>query len=140
MLMLARQATLREAFDDATCGSLVRGTLSTELAHAPSIAGRIDARLERSFSRAFFIRHFLQGDVGRAKGMGVSYRLLDPKLALVAATRIFARLHLFDGLAAIPVVRDIADRHLVGKLGGLLKRYGHADFTSDASTYRAAHR
>jgi len=138
-LMLARQATLREAFDDATCGALVRGTLSTELAQDPSVIGRIDARLERSFSRAFFIRHFLQGDTARAQAMGVRYSLADRKLAMVAGARIFARLHLFDGLAAIPVVRDIADRHLIRKLGRLLKRYGHADFTSDGGTYRRVH-
>ncbi len=139
-LMLARQATLREAFDDATCGALVRGTLSTKLSHPPSIAGRVDSRLERSFSRAFFIRHFLQGDTARAAAMGVRYTSLDRKLALVAAVRVFARLHLFEGLATIPVVREMADRHLVAKLGELLKSYGHADFTTDASTYRAAKR
>jgi len=135
-LMLARQATLRDAFDDATCGALVRGTLSTELSHPPSLAGRIDARLERSFSRAFFIRHFLQGDTARAQAMGVSYTLLDRKLALVAAARIFAQLNFFEGLASIPGVRDVADRHLVTKLSGLLSRYGRAEFTSNPSTYR----
>lgn len=135
-LMLARQSTLREAFDDATCGALVRGTLSTELSHEPSLAGRIDGRLERSFSRAFFIRHFLQGDTARARAMGVRYTLLDRKLALIAAGRIFGQLRLFDYLAGVPGVRDIADRHLVAKLGRLLKRYGDASFTSDASTYK----
>jgi len=135
-LMLARQATLRSAFDDATCGALVRGTLSTELSHDPSPLGRIDSRLERSFSKAFFIRHFLQGDTARARSMGVRYTLLDRKLALIAAARIFARLHLFELMAEIPVVRDLADRRLVRKLDGLLRRYGRAEFTSDPDAYR----
>lgn len=122
-LMLARQATLRSAFDDATCGALVRGTLSAELTHDESLQGRIDRDLERSFAKAFFIRHFLRGDTARARRMGVTYTLKDRQLALLAVARIYSNLNLFKALGAIPVVSDLADRHLVGKLNGLLKRY-----------------
>jgi hypothetical protein len=66
-LMLARQATLRSAFDEATCGALVRGTMNTELSFDTSFIGKIDRKLERSFSKAFFIKHFLQGDTRRAQ-------------------------------------------------------------------------
>ncbi len=137
-LMTARQATLRSAFDEKTCGALVRGTMETELSFESSLHGQIDRRLERSFSKAFFIRHFLRGDTRRAEKMGVSYTLLDRKLALVASARIFSQLRLFGALANVPVVRDIADHLLVGRLNGLLKRYGHADFASDGSNYRSA--
>ncbi|CAN5632253.1 oxygenase MpaB family protein [soil metagenome] len=137
-LMLARQATLRVAFDDATCGALVRGTLSTELSRDPSLLGRVDSRLERSFAKAFFIRQFLRGDTARAKEIGVPYSLLDRMLALLAAGRIFSLLHLFTWLAAIPLLRYSADRRLIGKLDRLLKRYGRAEFTSDANAYRPA--
>ncbi|MGN6210430.1 oxygenase MpaB family protein [Asticcacaulis sp.] len=135
-LMLARQATLRGAFDEATCGALVRGTMNTELSFDNSLTGKIDRELERSFSKAFFIKHFLQGDTRRANQMGVTYTLKDRKLALIAATRIFSQLRLFGLLGDIPVIREIADRILVGKLDGLLKRYGHARFETDANTYR----
>jgi hypothetical protein len=137
-LMLARQATLRVAFDDATCGALVRGTLSTELSRDPSLLGRIDSRLERSFAKAFFIRQFLRGDTARAKAIGVPYTLLDRTLALLAAGRIFSQLHLFTLLAGIPMLRETADRRLIAKLDRLLKRYGRAEFTSDADAYRPA--
>lgn len=138
-LMLARQSTLRGGFDDATCGALVRGTLEAELSHDPTPIGQIDRRLERSFAKMFFVRHLLRGDSARAAAMGVRCSRLDHRLAQVAAVRIFARVRLFDTLATIPLVRDVADRHLVGKLEGLLKRYGHAEFTSDGAGMRPSH-
>ncbi|ESQ82559.1 hypothetical protein AEAC466_16975 [Asticcacaulis sp. AC466] len=138
-LMLARQATLRSGYDEDTCGALVRGTMNTELSFDTSLPGKIDRELERSFSKAFFIKHFLQGDTKRAARMGVTYTLKDRKLALIAATCIFSQLRVFGFLADIPVVRDFADRLLVGKLEGLLKRYGHASFSSDAASYKSSH-
>ncbi len=138
-LMLARQATLRSAYDEETCGALVRGTMTTELSHDRTLLGQIDRELERSFSKAFFIRQFLQGDTARASRMGVAYGARDRRLALVAAGRIFSQVRLYDALARVPGVRDMADRRLVGKLEGLLARYGRADFTSDGEAYRPAH-
>ncbi len=135
-LMLARQATLRSAYDEAICGPLVRGTMNTELSFETSLPGRIDRELERSFSKAFFIQHFLQGDSRRAAKMGVKYTLKDRKLALIAATRIFSQLRLFGLLRDVPIIGDLADRLLVGKLEGLLKRYGHAQFETHGETYR----
>ena len=41
--------------------------------------------------------------------------------------------------AHIPVISDAADRSLVRKLTKQLKRYGHAEFTTNAATYRPAH-
>lgn len=137
-LMLARQATLRAAFDDETCGALVRGTLSTELSSDPTPLGRFERQLERSFSKAFFIKHFLKGDTRRAERMGVRYTLFDRKMALMAAAGIFSQLRVFRVLSDIPVVRELADRHLVYKLKGHLKRYGHAEFASDGETYKGA--
>ncbi len=138
-LMMARQATLRRAFDDETCGALVRGTMNTELSYDRSPMGRIDRELERSFSKAFFIRQFLGGDTRRAAQIGVPYTLRDRALALAAALRIYSRLRLFDFLADVAPLRGPADRHLVGKLDRLLSRYGHAEFESDGSKYKAAH-
>lgn len=138
-LMVARQGTLRAAFDDATCGALVRGTLEARLPHEPTPFGRIDQRLEESFSRAFFIRYFLKGDTKRAAEIGVSYAPLDRRLATIAAGRVFSQLRLFKTLSTIPVVRDVADRHLVGKLDRLLARYGRAEFTTDGKDIRTAH-
>jgi hypothetical protein len=40
----------------------------------------------------------------------------------------------------IPIIRDLADRALVHTLTKQLRRYGHAEFTTDAATYRPAHK
>ena len=113
--------------------------MTTELSHDRTLLGQIDRELERSFSKAFFIRQFLQGDTARAGRMGVAYGARDRKLALLAAGRIFSQVRLYDALARAPGIRDMADRRLVRKLEGLLARYGRADFTSDGETYRPAH-
>lgn len=60
----------------------------------------VDRLLERSFSKAFFIKHFLQGDARRPAKMGVRYTMADRKLALVAALRIFAKPRIYDVLAS----------------------------------------
>jgi hypothetical protein len=39
----------------------------------------------------------------------------------------------------IPVISDAADRWLVRKLTKQLQRYGYAEFTTNAATYRPAH-
>ena len=136
-LMKARQSTLRASFDDATCGALIRGTLEADLPCDRTPAGLVDHRLERSFARAFFVSQFLNGDVARARQMGVSYTLLDRKLAAVAAVKIYSRLFLFDRLSRHPVTRTAADRYLVRRLDRLLHRYGRPEFATDGEAYRA---
>jgi len=135
-LMLARQATLRAGYDEVTCGALVRGTMNTELSRDRSPSGQIDRLLERSFSKAFFIKHFLRGDTQRAERMGVRYTAIDRKLALVAAVRIFAQLRIYEALATLPVAREVADMRLIGKLRHRLNTYGRADFATDAGPDR----
>lgn len=109
----------------------------TELSRGPKPVGRIEQRLGRSFSRAFFVNQLLQGDTARARAMGVDYAMLDCKLAMVAGLRICSQLFVFNQLARVPGVRDMADRVPVRRLNGLLERYGHAEFTSDGETYHA---
>jgi hypothetical protein len=41
--------------------------------------------------------------------------------------------------ARTPLIRDAADRSLVRKLNRQLVRYGQAEFTTNAQTYRPAH-
>ena len=40
-LLMARTLSLKEEFDDATCGALVRGTMDAELFDDPSPRGRL---------------------------------------------------------------------------------------------------
>lgn len=66
-LLIARHVSLREAYDDEICGSLVRGTMAAELFDRSSLGGRMHAWMENGFSRFVLIKSFLGGDVERAE-------------------------------------------------------------------------
>jgi hypothetical protein len=51
---------------------------------------------------------------------------------------IGVRKGLYAVAARTPGLREATDRMLVRKLNQMLKDYGHAEFTSDAATYRPA--
>ena len=55
-VMHARAALLRDGFDDATCGELVRATMSAYLRADDTPFDRAAEAVERSYSKAFFIR------------------------------------------------------------------------------------
>jgi len=61
-----RSATLRYEYDDAICGGLLRATMEAELSKDRSLPGRVFRRLERSFSRVFFVNTFLKRDEAAA--------------------------------------------------------------------------
>lgn len=138
-LLMTRQATLRYDFDDKICGTLVRGAMSAEMSKDPSLVGRIRRTMERSFSKAYLVRNFLDGSVAKAHAMGVSYTGRDRAIAIATGLFLFPRLKAYDIAARVPVLRDIADRRLVAKLNRRLASYGHADFASDGDAYRPAH-
>lgn len=137
-LMMARAASLREEYDDATCGELVRGTMQAQLFGHASLRARAHRWMEHGFSRYFLIRSFCDGKPSRARAMGVSYDLRDRVAAAVALVVILASSTGYRLGMRIPLVRDAVDRQLVGKLARLLESYGHADFITDASQYRLA--
>jgi hypothetical protein len=134
-LMMARTLSLREEYDDDTCGPLVRGTMEAELFSDPSLRGRVHHWMERGFSRYFFIRNFCQNKVARAEELGVSYSA-EQKLATVVSILVLLASSNFYTLGMrIPGVRQVLDRRLVGKLKVLLDSYGHADYITDAEQY-----
>ncbi|HCJ18432.1 MAG TPA: DUF2236 domain-containing protein, partial [Hyphomonas sp.] len=51
---------------------------------------------------------------------------------------ISAKMALYRFALSVPGLRGIADRRLTARIRKLLKRYGHAEFTSDAEAYRPA--
>ena len=61
-LLMARHVTLREAYDDETCGTLVRGTMEADLFDRSSLRGKLHSWLENGFSRFVLINSFLSGD------------------------------------------------------------------------------
>lgn len=135
-LLMTRQATLRSGFDDRTCGALVRGAMSAELSSDASLAGRLRRVMERSFSKAYLVRNFLDGDRAKATAMGIEYTARDRWIALATGLFLFPRMKLYDLAARLPVLRDMTDRRLTAKLERRLHSYGHADFVSDGENYR----
>lgn len=137
--MLTYGATLRDGFDDETCGELVRTTMSAYLPQDKSLRSQIYNRFEKSFSKVFFTRVFLMGGSGyKADIMGVKPSALD--YALFAATNLYVlpRLMANRVIQEIPIANRIADKVLVNKIDQLLVSYGHAEYTTDPSRYKDA--
>lgn len=137
--MTVYSGTLRDGYDDETCGALVRATMSAYFPQSRRLSARLYDRLERSFARAFFNRSFLSGDTtGKAALMGVSLRPLDRVVFVVMGALIFGRSLVYKQALRVPGLRELADRRLIAKLDRLLIEYGHAEYTTDATKYRHA--
>src|SRR6202167_2477902 len=137
-IMLTRFATLRKGYDD-NCNALVRATMTADLTTDHSWRGRLHAWLERGFSKLFFFGKAMRGDKQAAAKVGVEVGLTDYVAAAIAGIVIAATMIPYAAAARIPVLREAADRSLVRKLTKLLASYGHAEFTTNAATYRPAH-
>jgi hypothetical protein len=138
-LMLTRFATLRKGFDE-TCRALVAATMTADLAPDHSLSSRMNAWMERGFSKLFFVTKSMRGDKHAAAGIGVRLGICDYLGAAAAAVLIASTTTTHPIAANIPVIRAVADRALVRKLTQQLARYGHAEFRTDAHAYRPAHR
>ncbi len=137
-VFLARAATLRKGFDDATCGELVRATMGAYLRPDRSLRNQVAESFERSFSTAFFIRAFLDGDRERAAEMGVELSALDTAKVAVAAPFVIGRARVFQLLDGVAPLRPVIDTYVTWLLRQRLRSYGHPEFRTDASTYRHA--
>jgi hypothetical protein len=137
-ILLTRHATLRKGFDE-NCAALVKATMAAELTSGRSVPERVHAWLEGGFSKVFFVANFAGGDKAVAARMGVQVRRIDYAVAAAAALVIASKMLVYAVAARLPIVRDVADRSLVRKLGKQLAAYGHAEFTTDAQHYRPAH-
>ena len=137
-LIMARALSLREEFDDDTCGELVRGTMDAELLDDPSVRGRIHSWMERGFSKYFLIQNFCDGKTERAEKIGIHYRLEDKLATAVTILVIIASSGFYTLGMRIPGLRSLLDKKLVNKIASLLDSYGHADFITDASEYKLA--
>lgn len=136
-VMMTYAATLRAGFEDATCGALVRATMAADLSPDPSPLGWVEARMEQSFAKLFFVRNFVDGDRRAAAGMGVELTAYDYAWAAATGAWIAAHMQAYSLADRVPIVRDLADERLVRKLRGLLARYGHAEYTTQGEHYRA---
>jgi hypothetical protein len=137
-VFLARAATLRKGFDDDTCGVLVRATMAAYLRPDRSLPNRIGETIERSFSTAFFVRAFLNGDRERASQMGVELTPADMAVVAVAGPFILGRAKAVKLLEQVGPLRPAVDAYVTWLLRQRLRSYGHPEFRTDASTYRHA--
>jgi mpaB/rubber oxygenase-like protein len=134
--MLTYSGTLREGYDDETCGELTRATMSVYRPKDDKLTSKVHNLVERSVSKVFFNQAFLgKNDKSKAKEMGVEPHLLDYALSSIGSLFIMPRLIAYRTLQDIPVANKVADRILVRRIKELLVDYGHAEFTTDAAQY-----
>ncbi len=135
--MLTYAGTLRDGYDDETCGELVRSTMSAYLPPDKSLKNQIYNQFEKSFSKVFFGRVFLAGyEKSRADMMGVKPTPLD--YALFAATSAYVMPQMLANrvIQDIPIANRILDKILIRRIDDLLADYGHAEYTTDPSRYK----
>jgi ER-bound oxygenase mpaB/B'/Rubber oxygenase, catalytic domain len=137
-IMLTRFATLRKGFDE-TCRALVAATMTADLSPDQRLRSRIHAWMERGFSKLFFVRRSARGDKRIAAEVGVRLSVSDYLGASLAAVWITSSMAVYQFGARLPIVRPLADRSLVRSLHRQLARLGHAEFSTNADSYRPAH-
>lgn len=135
-LMAASLAILRAGFDHETCGSLLRATLGAYLPPDDTLRSRIVDRVEKGFSKVFFVKTYAGGDAAKAEGMGVVPNMLDKVCYGIAGTVTGSRLLAYQLAMKVPMLKTAVDRRLVAIIGKQLSAWGHAHFTTDASGYR----
>jgi hypothetical protein len=135
--MLVYSATLRDGYDDATNGELVRATMEAYLPNERNLQGRAFDAIERSVSKVFF-RHTFRVPDEKMRQMKVIPSPVD--YAVFTAFQGYAVPTLFAHMAAerLPVVNGLADRLLVRRIDELLVSYGHAEYTTNPTKHAVA--
>jgi hypothetical protein len=134
-VMHARAAMLRDGFDDDTCGALVRATMDARLREGRTVFDNAAEAVEKSYSKAFFVRAFANGDRKAAARMGVDYGLADKVRVAVTAPFVTGRFIAVQAASAVPLVRDVVDRYTIRTLKRRLATYGKPEFTTDSAKY-----
>ena len=137
-MWLTRTATLRAGFDDATCGALVRATMAADLSTGDDLLARVQSRMEQSFAKLFFVQNFSNNDRAAATRVGIEMSYIDYVVAVATALMLATQLRAFDLASHVPVLKDVADKHLIQKLLTQLGHYGHPEYQSHAEAYRPA--
>jgi hypothetical protein len=135
----ARAAVLRDDFDDATCGELVRSTMSAHLRSKTTPFDRAADAVEKSWSR-FFFWQFTGRDRIKAASMSVEVSATDLLVVGLTSPFILGRFLIVLRASRLPVLRQIADNYTVRRVEHRLRTYGVPAYTTDVSRYRAADR
>ena len=137
-VFMARAATIRKGFDDATCGELVRATMGAYLRPNRSLPNQISESFERSFSTAFFVKAFLNDDEERAAEMGVTVTTADKVKVAAVAPLVFGSIQAVHLANRVPVLRPGVDSVVTWTLRRRLRSYGHPEYRTDARSYTHA--
>jgi hypothetical protein len=131
----ARGAMLRDGFDDATCGELVRSTMAAYIRPGHSLLDRTLESVEKSWSRVGFLRAFCNNSREAAARMGVQVKLRDTLVVGATAPFIIGRNTLVTAASKVPALRGIADGYAIRILKQRLRAYGTPEFTTDHTKY-----
>jgi len=138
-VMVTYGFTLRDGYDDETCGALVRATMAAYLPPDKSLRSRVFNSFEKGFSKVFFSRVFLRDDEKNlAAKMGVEPSIKDYLFFTASNLYILPRMAAFTLLDKVPIAGKAADQLLIHRLNKLLVSYGHAEYTTDPSKYKEA--
>ncbi|AHH18694.1 hypothetical protein NONO_c39100 [Nocardia nova SH22a] len=137
----ARAALLRDDFDDATCGALVRSTMEAYLRPGRTWFDRAADSVERSWSRAFFLG-FCGGNRKAAAQMSVDFGIGDAARVAVTAPFVLGRFGLVALAGRRPLLRKRVDAYTIRSIERQLVMYGNPEYTTDARHYpaQAGHR
>lgn len=131
----ARLALLRDDFDDATCGEMVRSTMAAYLRQENTLSERIADAVEKSYSKVFFVRMFSGGKRDVAAKMGVTISAGDYARIACTAPFVLGRLLIVERASRTPGLRRITNAYVLRMLRRRLAAYGAAEFTSDVAEY-----
>lgn len=135
-VMMTYSGTLRDGYDDETCGALVRATMAAYRPQDKSLKSRLYNEVEKSFSKVFFYRVFLrEGNRSLAKKMNVVASPLDYLFFTMVSAWVMPRVIATSMAQRIPVVDQMVDKMLIKKINRLLVEYGHPEYATDGSNY-----
>ncbi len=134
-VMQARAALLRDGFDDATCGALIRATMDAYLRPATTPFDRAADAVEKSYSKAFFTRAFANNNRKTAAKMGVSLGLGDALRIATTVPFILGRYLAVRAASRRARLRSAADAFTIRTVRRRLVTYGKPEFTTDGEKY-----
>ncbi|MCD0453040.1 oxygenase MpaB family protein [Actinocorallia sp. API 0066] len=132
-----RAALLRDGFDDATCGELVRSTMSARLRPGNSLFDRVAESVERSWGRVFFLA-FCGGDRKAAAAMSVRLGPADVVRVGLTAPFILGRFIAVSLASRRPSLRARVDARTTRVLKKRLATYGSPEYTTDGGASRTS--
>ncbi|RLT95087.1 oxygenase MpaB family protein [Ketobacter sp.] len=135
-LITTYYATLRDGYDDATCGALARATMAAYRPSDKRLRSRLYNSFERSFSRVYFERLFPGKDrASIARRMGIESKPMDYLKFSLTALYLAPQVAFHTIASRLPLLAPIADSLLIRRIQRLLLDYGHARYTTDAAAY-----